>query len=69
MRDRDYEDPPPVPSVLDIQDRELVWRVMRSLRPRPKVQRWVAVMETFLLGSTYAHQLCLRFGLDPEERI
>jgi hypothetical protein len=29
--------------------------------------RWVAVKDTFLVGSTYAHLICRRFGLDPDE--
>jgi hypothetical protein len=56
-------------SVADIPDAELLGRVVRSVtrkRPRRQEFAWVAVMEAFGLGSTYAAQLCRRFGLDPD---
>lgn len=31
--------------------------------------RWVAVMDTFTLGSTAARELCAHFGLDPYEQV
>jgi len=31
--------------------------------------RWVAVMDTFALGSTYAHELCRWADLDPDEQV
>jgi hypothetical protein len=34
-----------------------------------KHPRWVAVMETFALGSTRAHELVARYGLDPDEMV
>lgn len=37
--------------------------------PRARNPRWIAVMKTFGLGSTYAQQLCIRFGLDPDEKV
>jgi hypothetical protein len=59
-------------SVNDITDEELLRRAMRTCRPagaRIRAPRWVAVMDTFLLGSTYSHQLCRRFGVDPDELV
>lgn len=58
--------------VNDIPDNELLGRVLRSLRrgqSRQKEALWVIVMDRFALGSTYAQQLCRRFGLDPEELV
>jgi len=31
--------------------------------------RWVAVKDTFLVGSNYARLICYRFGLDPDEMV
>ena len=61
-------------TVADIPDAELLKRAVRAARsqdyrkgyPHP---RWVAVMYVFALGSTYAGQLCRRFGLDPDEEV
>ena len=53
-----------------IPDGELLRRVVTNgLRRRDRVspQRWVAVMDAFALGSTFSQQLCIRFGLDPDE--
>jgi hypothetical protein len=59
---------PTTDSVNDISDDELLRRAVRSARPKYKASpRWAAVMDTFGLGSTYARQLCHRFGLDPNE--
>jgi hypothetical protein len=61
-------------TVADISDRELVARAVRNARARDKRKgqkhpRWLAVMDAFALGSTYAAQLCRRFGLDPDEKV
>jgi hypothetical protein len=61
-------------SVRDIPDEKLVERAVRSARDRScrkgeKHPRWVAVMDAFALGSTFAHELCRRFGLDPDEQV
>ena len=56
-------------SVADIPDEELLLRALRNINPRRKKPRWSAVMDAFGLGSTYAHQLCARFDLDPDEEI
>lgn len=53
-------------SVNDIPDDELLRRAVRfaGKRGHPKV---AAVMDAFALGSTYAYQLCRRYGVDPDE--
>lgn len=60
-------------TVADIADDVLLMRAVRSARSdqhgRGKHPRWVAVAEKFGLGSTYAHQLCRRFRLDPDEQV
>ena len=61
-------------SVADIPDSELLHRAVENCRGRHnrkgrKHPRWVAVMDTFVLGSTYAAQLCRRFNLDPDEMV
>ena len=57
---------------IPIPDDELVKRAIHS-SGRPSSRgghlRWQLVMDTFVLGSTYAQQLCVRFGFDPEERV
>jgi len=53
-------------------DEELIRRAIRaSGKPSPRATqyRWRAVMMTFGLGSTFAEQLCLRFGFDPDEKV
>lgn len=58
--------------VSDISDEDLVRRAVRNARPREvgiEVPRWSAIGETFGLGSTYATELCRRFGLDPHEQL
>ena len=62
----------PARTVDDIPDSELLERAVRSARPRRgrgKQPKWVGVMDAFALGSTYAQQLCRRFGCDPEEMV
>jgi hypothetical protein len=44
-------------------------RCARARTSRGYNPRWVAVMETFALGSTYATTLCVRFGFDPDEMV
>lgn len=56
----------------DIPDEELLRRAVftaRATRSRGYQPRWVAVMDAFLLGSTYAQHLCRRFGYDPYEKV
>ena len=62
-------DAQPVRSVADIPDDELLRRVVQSVTrqmPRRKEFAWSEVMAAFGLGSTYAAQLCRRFGIDPD---
>jgi hypothetical protein len=61
-------------TVADIPDDELLRRAVMSARNRQYRKgfahpRWNAVMDVFILGSTYAVQLCRRFGLDPDEAV
>lgn len=61
-------------SVADIADEELLRRAVGACRGRQYRRganhpRWAAVADNFLLGSTYASQLCRRFGLDPNEQV
>lgn len=53
-------------TVADIPDADLLRRVMPNIgRHLHRAPRWVHVADAFGLGSTYAGQLCRRFGLDP----
>ena len=57
----------------EVSDEELLSRVVRSIkganhRGRTKRPLWAAIMDTFIVGSTYAHLICRRFGHDPDER-
>jgi hypothetical protein len=61
-------------SMNDIPDEVLLKRAVansrgRNYRKGEKHWRWLAVMDTFAVGSTYAHQLCRRYGLDPDELV
>lgn len=53
-----------------ITDEELLARAVRCCRKSRRYHtRAEAVMHTFVLGSTYARDLCRRFGLDPDDRV
>lgn len=60
-------------TVDDIPDSVLLHRAVRTARANDrkgvKHPRWVAVMHCFSLGSTYARQLCERYGLNPDEEV
>jgi len=61
-------------SLDSIPDVELLRRAVKNARSttypkRRPSPRWFAVLETFSLGSTYAAELCRRFGLDPDEMV
>ena len=59
-------------TVASIPDEELLRRAVQQARAhntRGWHMRWIAVMDNFLLGSTYAAQLCARFGFDPDELV
>ncbi len=60
--------PEPVRSVADIPDDELLRRAVRNVTGNKRRQEfaWAAVVTAFGLGSTYASQLCRRFGIDPD---
>lgn len=53
-----------MPSI-DIPDERLVERAVRNAHPKRGIPKWSAVAKAFGLGSTYACELCARFGLDP----
>ncbi|WP_310619646.1 hypothetical protein [Flexibacterium corallicola] len=58
--------------VSSIADNELLRRAVGNARRkqgRSRHPRWVAVMDVFGLGSTYACELCRRFDLDPDEQV
>lgn len=55
-------------SVSDIPDHELIHRALMSIRPTRTQPRIEGVMARFGLGSTYAYQLCRRFGFDPDAK-
>lgn len=50
---------------------DLVRRAVMNAHARDtgECARWVAVMDTFALGSTYARDLCRLYGLDPDARV
>lgn len=53
---------------------DLLARAVRNARDRhcrkgEKHPRWVAVMDWFSLGSGFAHMLCRRYRLDPDEQV
>lgn len=56
-----------------IPDDTLLRRAVGNARSnkygRRKHPRWVGVQEAFSLGATFAHQLCERFGFDPDEEV
>jgi hypothetical protein len=59
-------------TVESISDAELLRRAVKNARARNSRgfnPRWAAVMCAFGLGSTYATQLCVRFGFDPDEKV
>ena len=58
---------PPPRNVSSISDDELVRRAVHTARPRCGALRRDEVMTRFMLGSTFAEQLCVRFGVDPFE--
>lgn len=57
--------------IREITDEQLVRRAMMNAHPKKigDCQRWVAVMDTFGLGSGYALELCRAHGLDPYETV
>jgi hypothetical protein len=58
--------------VSSIPDDELLRRAVQGARSgttRGWHRRHEAVMQVFSLGSTYAWQLCHRFGVDPDELV
>ena len=62
---------PDAPSVIPdtgLTDVEYTLRAIKSAgKGRAEAPRWVHVTALFVVGSTHAHALCRRAGLDPEE--
>ena len=58
-------------TVASIPDAELLERAVKAARAKGRgyQPRWVGVASAFGLGSTYAHQLCRRFDLNPSEKV
>lgn len=56
---------------IPISDKDLIKAAIRNARARAlgKSQRWVAVKDTFALGSTYAYELCRDYGFNPDEEV
>lgn len=56
-----------------VNDHELLGRVVKCKRLATKSRhgskRWVVIMNRFMVGSTYAQALCIRFGFDPDEKV
>jgi hypothetical protein len=55
----------------DITDEQLIRRAIRNAKPNRlgPAPRWVAVMDTFALGSNYAAELCRQYDMDPDEEV
>lgn len=49
----------------DLRDARVLANVRRIVK-RTRMPNWVLAMETFGFGSTSAHQMCARLGLDPD---
>lgn len=48
----------------------LLWAVKIAVPKRKgRAYRWVAVMDTFGVGSTLAHNLCYRADVDPYDMV
>lgn len=58
-------------SVTKISNEELVRRAVMNAMPHQcgEHPRWVAMHDTFALGSTYSVEICRLHGLDPEEKV
>lgn len=65
----DNEAVEPLHHVSSITDEELLRRAVTSARTRGVTARWVALADTFMLGSIFSVQLCRRFGLNPDEKV
>lgn len=51
--------------------RDIVAKAMASVRPNRTTEspRWVAVCDTFGVGSTTSKEMCRFFGMDPYEKV
>lgn len=66
-------DYPYPPSINMPSDNALLFRAVTSAQKvrdqRNGIPRWKSVMDRLLLGSTYAREICVRFNLDPDEKV
>jgi hypothetical protein len=56
----------------DLKPEERIGSVLRNierLKPKERNVRWYFVSLLFGYGSGYSYELCLRYGLDPDEEI
>ena len=62
--------PPTIPGI-DITPMQLVERAVKNAIPHDanSAARWIAVMNAFGCGSTYANRICRYFGVDPGEEV
>ena len=44
-------------------------RAVENLKTNPDGERWLYVCDAFLTDPETAKKLCLRYGLDPDERV
>lgn len=63
-----------MPEPYEVPDDVLLRRAVEGALDRTKNKgvghpRWVAIMDVFLVGSTYARMICHRFNLDPDEMV
>ncbi|OEU75925.1 MAG: hypothetical protein BA864_05025, partial [Desulfuromonadales bacterium C00003093] len=50
---------------------DLVKRAVRNAMPHTigPAGRWVAIRDTFAVGSAVAREICKAYGLDPHEKV
>lgn len=58
-------------AVGEVKETRLLWGALNNARPHScgTSQRWVAIRDTFGIGSTSAYELCRLNGLDPDETV
>ena len=71
---RESKTTPAFEKCTSITDAELIARAISNSRGRDyrkgkKHERWIAVMDTFVLGSTTARALCIKYGFHPDEMV
>ena len=59
-------------SDIPYEERELIQRVIRSLKPQTgerDLPRWTLVKRAFCTGQTVSKLICYRYGFDPDKEI